>query len=139
MSSLNDFIIHPFLSLVVSFILFIGFFYIGKYIFYKINISIINKNLLYFQYNLIGILFIGIFLYPIGLIGYSSLLFFKLTAFLIFSMGVINLKKSFFSFKVYVKNLIENLENYDILFFRIIFVLRWRIRWRTIRSKRLKV
>lgn len=85
------------LSLILSILLFFGFFVLGNFLIRALNLNILLKNIsnLYFQSPIIGIGFLSIFFYPIILFGFFNSLFIKLVAFFFIIIGF----RIFFIFK----------------------------------------
>lgn len=122
MYSIIDFIIHPFISLIFTVFLFFGFFCIGKILLSKLQITIFkNSHLILFQSSLIGIVFVGIIMHSIALIGLKSFsLIIKFIGFIILFVGIYHTKIIITNiFKLY-SHVITTLNKENIFLFNLI-------------------
>jgi len=99
---LDSFLLSPPLSLIASVLLFISVDAIGIYVLRIIKIDLLNYNWVRWQTPIIGAAVLSIILYPIALSGYSSLLVFRVIAFVLLVISLfhtIELFKNIFPIK----------------------------------------
>ena len=116
---MSSFILHPFLSVIVSLLLFAGCFELGKYFTYKFSLRAIiqSVSILEYQYASVGIVLISLILFP--LLAFTDYAKYILTSFclLLFIFGI----KFFFSNKYIISKI--HFRRKDIFFYLYLFII----------------